>query len=186
MLEAAADLAGAAASRLVLKWPNDLVLLQQGELRKLGGVLAEVETASGSRPGSLEVASAVIGLGINVDWRAEDFPAELATTMTSLSEAAGRPVDRDRLLDDWLARLAWHYGELLADRFEARAWSAAQATTGAQLVVETRQGRLMGLGLGVDPESGSLRVRERASGEVRQVPAGDVVACRVQGSAGGL
>ncbi len=184
MLEAASGLVGEAASRLALKWPNDLVLVQQDEVRKVGGVLAEVEAAGGSGPGSPEVASAVIGLGVNVDWRAADFPTELATTMTSLSEAAGRPVDRDDLLEAWLVRLVWRYGELLSGRFAVRAWAAAQVTTGAQLIVETQQGRLVGLGLGVDAESGALRVRVRATGEVRHVPAGDVVACRVQGPAG--
>ena len=164
-------------------------LVQRGELRKLGGVLAEVEAASGPGSGgpvATRVASAVVGIGVNVDWPAGDFPAELATTMRSLSEAAGRPVDRDTLLDAWLVRLASHYEALLADRFAARAWSAAQATTGAELEVETRQARLAGLGLGVDAESGALRVREEATGEVRHVPAGDVVACRVRGSARGV
>ena len=108
MLEAASTLVGETAigpldepaPRLALKWPNDLVAVLRGEVRKLGGVLAEVETTgSGSAdergPSDHGLASAVIGLGVNVDWAARDFPAALATTMTSLSEAAGRPVQRE-------------------------------------------------------------------------------------------
>ena len=43
---------------------------------------------------------AVIGIGVNGDWPADAFPADLAGTMTSLRALAdGRPIDHAALLD---------------------------------------------------------------------------------------
>ena len=64
-----------------------------GEVRKLGGVLGETDGLGTADP------RVVVGLGINADWAAADFPPELAATMTSLREVAGRRIERDDLLD---------------------------------------------------------------------------------------
>ena len=67
-------------------------------LRKLGGVLGE---ADGLGTGDPRV---VVGIGVNADWAAADFPPDLAPTMTSLREASGgRPIDRALLLDGFLS-----------------------------------------------------------------------------------
>lgn len=177
MLDAATALLGPTVERLALKWPNDIVTLREGRLRKVGGVLAEIDT-DGER-----LVSAVVGLGLNVDWPATDFPAELAATMGSLREAGHGPVDRETLLSSWLAHLAPLYGQLLAGRFDGRRWAQAQVTTAADVTVETGSRRLQGRAVGVDSESGALLVLEPASGEVRSVGVGEVVACIVGGSA---
>jgi biotin-(acetyl-CoA carboxylase) ligase len=92
-------------------------------------------------------------------------------------------VDREILLSSWLARLAPLYGQLLAGRFDGRRWADAQVTTAADVTVETGGSRLQGRAVGVDIESGALLVLEPASGEVRSVGVGEVVACIVGGSA---
>jgi len=177
MLDAATALLPPGAERLALKWPNDIVAVQEGRPRKVGGVLAETEV-DGQR-----VVSAVVGLGVNVDWPATDFPPQLAVTMSSLREAGCGPVDREILLSSWLAHLAPLYGQLLAGRFDGRRWADAQVTTAADVTVETGRSRLQGRAVGVDIESGALLLLEPASGEVRSVGAGEVVACIVGGSA---
>lgn len=177
MLDAATALLPPGAERLALKWPNDIVTVRQGRLRKVGGVLAETE-ADGER-----LVSAVVGLGVNVDWPAMAFPPQLAATMGSLREAGHGPVDREILLSSWLARLAPLYGQLLAGHFDGRRWADAQVTTAADVTVETGSSRLQGRAVGVDIESGALLVLEPASGEVRSVGVGEVVACIVGGSA---
>ena len=67
--------------RCQVKWPNDVWI----DERKVGGVLVE------ARP---EDAWAVIGVGLNVAIRQQDFPAELRETATSLlpTEGEGGPV----------------------------------------------------------------------------------------------
>lgn len=72
-----------------LKWPNDPVMGN----KKLCGILTEmsVEAESG------HVQYLVLGVGLNVLHRPEDFSPELAEVATSLSMALGRPVSRPRL-----------------------------------------------------------------------------------------
>ena len=69
-----------------IKWPNDLVL----EGRKLAGILTE---ASLSGRG---VDHVVIGIGVNLRQRPDDFSPEVAQIATSL-EAQGYPADRAAL-----------------------------------------------------------------------------------------
>lgn len=76
------------------KWPNDL--LAAG--RKLGGVLAEARVERG------RLAHVVVGLGVNLEQRAEDFPPELRDSATSVANEGGRP-DGAALLFEFLLRL---------------------------------------------------------------------------------
>ncbi len=178
LLDAAADVVGSGAQGLALKWPNDIVAVSEGRLRKVAGVLAEADLGGG------HLRSVVVGLGVNVDWPASEFPPGLADGMGSLRETAGRPVDREALLDAWRVRLVERYAALLDGRFDGRRWAEAQATTGADVTVETVGGRrLEGRATGVDHESGALLVREPDDGTLHRISVGDVVACRVGGSA---
>jgi BirA family biotin operon repressor/biotin-[acetyl-CoA-carboxylase] ligase len=175
MLEAMEALLGSARvgrDPLLLEWPNDLVVVHEGRVRKLGGVLSEGQ-AEGER-----LARAAVGIGVNVDWPLAEFPAGLAATMWSLRELAGGPVDREALLSAWLDRLGERYEELLAGRFDASAWSAVQVTSGADIEVHLGRERIAGRGRGVDPESGALLV-DQGDGALRTVAWGEVVSCRV-------
>lgn len=101
------------APQAALKWPNDLVVAtaspagepaaaaaeRGGTLRKLGGVLAE--TAShGPR-----LAAVVLGVGLNLNHRPEDFPPELRDKAVSLAQLGGKKVPVDRARDVLLAAL---------------------------------------------------------------------------------
>src|SRR6185503_2386697 len=82
-----------------IKWPNDLL---SGE-RKICGILAEsVETPNGR--------AVIVGIGINLT--AEAYPAEIAGVATSVSEAAGRAVEREPLLAALLRALSRWYSLL--------------------------------------------------------------------------
>lgn len=82
-------------AEVALKWPNDLLVGG----RKAAGIL--VEGAAGA---------AVVGVGVNVDWRGIERPAELAGAV-SLSEAAGAGVDRWRLLAGILGVFSRRYDQ---------------------------------------------------------------------------
>lgn len=76
-----------------IKWPNDVYL----DGHKLAGILVE---ARGD--------CAVVGIGINVDTRPEEFPEDLEVPATSLRIASGRPVDREAFLCALVGRFkAW-------------------------------------------------------------------------------
>jgi BirA family biotin operon repressor/biotin-[acetyl-CoA-carboxylase] ligase len=149
------------------------------ELRKLAGVLGESEGLGTADP------RVVVGIGINADWDAADFPRELATTMTSLREAsAGRPIDREALLRGFLDRLAARIEALRAGYFDVAGWTERQATTGRQVVLDVAAGQAAApvpvLAVGVDGASGALVVEDgSAPGGERAVHAGEVVRVRL-------
>ena len=84
-----------------IKWPNDLVL----EGRKLAGILTE---ASLSGRG---VDHVVIGIGVNLRQRSDDFSPEVARIATSL-EAQGYPADRAALETALAEALCQAFGHL--------------------------------------------------------------------------
>lgn len=174
MLDAAEDAAGLRDGTLGLKWPNDIVADgPDGLLRKVAGVLGEASLDDD------RVRTAVVGIGVNADWPAELFPADLAPSMTSLRElSGGRPIDRDALLEAWLDRLEPRYDALRLGRFDAGGWSARQRTTGHTVEVDGPDGRLVAEAVGVDPETGALLV-EVGDGMTRAIDSGDVTRCRV-------
>jgi len=175
MLDAAEDVAGLRDATLGLKWPNDIVADgPDGLLRKVAGVLGEA-ALDGDR-----IQTAVIGIGVNADWAAPDFPPELAMSMTSLRElSGGRPIDRDVLLEAWLDRLEPRYESLRQGRFDSGAWSSRQRTTGELVEVDTHDGRVSGRAMGVDPETGSLLLTGAGSAQPTVIDSGDVTRCRV-------
>ena len=142
---------------VALKWPNDLLV----DDAKAAGIL--VEAGAGH---------AVVGVGVNVDWRGIQRPAELAGA-TSLSEAAGATIDRWRLLAGFAGVFSRRYEQwqelpaAFLDGYRQRC-----ATLGRRVRVSTLAGPdVDGEAVDVD-RSGALLVRTDA-GQVA-VSAGDV------------
>ncbi len=195
MADAAEDVAGLAEGAIRLKWPNDLVVVIGGpdgllvgdlaaadalasragsrEIRKIAGVLGETDGLGTADP------RVVVGVGINADWAAADFPPDLIGSMSSLRAASGgRPIDRDRLLDGFLGRLETRVAALRGGRFDVAGWTARQVTTGHDVSVSGLDGSVVvARALGVDGASGALVVEVADAGgnpEERFVHAGDV------------
>jgi BirA family biotin operon repressor/biotin-[acetyl-CoA-carboxylase] ligase len=197
MCDAAEEAAGLAEGSIQLKWPNDLVVELAGprailtgldsadaaaarlaaplDLRKVAGVLGESEGLGTADP------HVVVGIGINADWAAADFPAELAGSMTSLRAAsAGRPIDRDALLEAFLGFLDARLQALRAGFFDLATWTSRQALTGRVVRLEGYEaapGECMVDG--VDGAAGALAVTPLSGGEPRLVHAGEVVHVRL-------
>lgn len=94
--QVAASLSAATGLPVRYRPPNDLVLLG----KKLGGVLVE-----GVYQGE-EAVKAVIGVGINVNNPARDFPGSLRETAISLIEVLGGPQDQEQVLAAVLSGIA--------------------------------------------------------------------------------
>lgn len=79
-----------------VKWPNDILTrpLRQpaGPWRKVGGIL--IETC----PAPDATGMLIVGVGVNVNSTAADYPAGLRGKLTTLSDAVGRPLRRQMLL----------------------------------------------------------------------------------------
>ena len=149
-------------------------------IRKLAGLLGETDGLGSPDP------SAVIGLGINADWPAAEFPVELADSMTSLREASrGRPIDLVLLLDAFLGRVEARVEALRRGRFDVADWQARQVTTGREVRLERPDGLETVRAIGVDVSSGALIVEDEtaATGE-REVIVGEVRHVRLVAPAG--
>ena len=96
-LAAAAAVAATVSIRPGVKWPNDLII----DGRKLGGCLVDVSAGS-SR------CSAVIGVGINVDFGDQAGPDQ---PWTDLVRVSGQAVDRNRLAGCLIRQLHSHLDE---------------------------------------------------------------------------
>jgi BirA family transcriptional regulator, biotin operon repressor / biotin---[acetyl-CoA-carboxylase] ligase len=121
---------------LAIRWPNDLVTTDG---RKVAGLLIESQV-TGDR-----VTGAILGMGLNVNWRRTDMPSDIASAATSLADLAAAPVDRVQLLAALLEALDAEIGLVEAgtsphDRFQAASW-----LTGREIEVETPAGRLTGV-----------------------------------------
>ncbi|HET9520960.1 MAG TPA: biotin--[acetyl-CoA-carboxylase] ligase [Candidatus Limnocylindrales bacterium] len=176
MADAAEEVAFLPDRSIRLKWPNDLVVEADGSPRKLAGVLGETEGLGGGDP------RAVVGIGINADWAAAEFPPELAPAMTSLRVASGgRPIDLALLLDAFTARLEVRIEALRAGRFDVADWIDRQLTNERLVRIEHHGGRSEVVrALRADPVGGGLVVEDPdAAGGERTVYSGDVFHVRL-------
>ena len=154
-----------------LKWPND-VLLSGG---KVSGVLVEARFL-GDSPAGL-----VMGIGINLLHRAEDFPPDLRATATSLLLASGREVVPETFAGALLSALA----PLVEVGLESPEALVALASPrwihrlGDPLVLATGRGSLRGTFAGVG-QDGALLLD--VDGALRAVHDGEVLRVRHAGA----
>jgi BirA family biotin operon repressor/biotin-[acetyl-CoA-carboxylase] ligase len=172
MADAAEEVAGLPMGMLRLKWPNDIAVVSDTGVRKLAGILAETEGA-----GTSDLRAAV-GIGVNTDWPASEFPPELTASMTSLREASrGRTVGNSELLVAFLLHLEPRLVGLRDGHFDVAGWHDRQVTTGRNVRVEMPDGTAIeARAVGVDGLSGGLLVEDATApnGE-RELLAGEVV-----------
>ena len=129
-----------------IKWPNDVMV--RG--RKVSGVL--VETRS-NQPDTF-----VMGIGLNVNQTAHDFPEELQGIATSLrAERPGaQPVNRVRVIRPLLFYLDTVYRLIHKKKFDkvARAWAEFVPMGGKKVKLNQGDKEFIGTVVEVDPAKG--------------------------------
>ena len=140
-----------------VKWPNDVVC----EGAKIAGLLAE---SSASVSG---VAHVVVGIGINVNARAEDFPASMAYPAASCLTLTGTEWDRAHIAADVLGTIEAYYDRFLRDGFGPlrSAYEARLLNLGKLVSFERNGARVAGHVRGVALD-GALRVEPDSGGEM--------------------
>jgi BirA family biotin operon repressor/biotin-[acetyl-CoA-carboxylase] ligase len=152
-----------------IKWPNDIEV----DGRKIAGILCESAIDS---QGVLRYA--IVGVGVNVDTRAEEFPEELRGQATSVRAVTGREGLTAAVIASFLDRL--------------EDWLVLHSSLGFESVLETWRGRtttinaevralvdgrvITGVAEDVDA-SGALLVRDE-HGQVERIIAGEVTTLR--------
>ena len=149
-----------------IKWTNDLIFGKQ----KLCGI--STETAVESETGLVHYA--VVGIGINVNQRRDEFPPELRGVATSLSEASGKKLPRNALAAAVIDSLLRMCGEgLLAGRQRwLEKYRADCMTVGCEVRVVHGDTERKGTAVGID-ENAALIVHYDG-GQTETVNAGEV------------
>jgi len=146
-----------------LKWPNDVLI---GE-RKLAGILCESRRRAGAGD------AVVVGVGVNVAQQAGEFPAEIASSATSLA-IEGVRTSRERVAAELLNRLEPLWDEHAEGGREVvlERWRARADFWGREVTVRTPAGAVTGVARRLD-EDGGLVVA-LAGGAETTVLAGDL------------
>ena len=105
-----------------IKWPNDLLIGG----KKVVGILTEM-SAEVDR-----VRHIILGIGVDVNQEADEFPAELRKLATSLKIEAGEEISRAELATEILRELDSDYARICGGGFSAVAdeWESGCATMG--------------------------------------------------------
>ena len=134
-----------------IKWPNDLIISG----RKIAGILIEGTSND-------EEISLIVGIGLNITARPDDFSDEVARNAGALEQFYGGSWNRKQLLKHILLCFGSSYcgfnaGEILNEyRQASRIW-------GRKCYVDTVEGRIIGICKDLSPQ-GELIV-ETSSGE---------------------
>jgi len=147
-----------------IKWPNDILIGG----KKVVGILTEMSAELD------RVRHVILGIGVDVNLNAGDFPAELRKLATSLKIESGAAVDRAELAAVILRELDADYARVIGGRFAAVAdeWEAQCLTLGRNVTVDLGGRRIQGCAESLD-EDGTLLIRTQ-HGRLERIIGGDV------------
>ena len=149
---------------LEIKWPNDLLVGG----RKVAGILTELH-------GELDhVKYVILGIGVDVNLNASDFPPDLRKTATSLKIELGQEICRPALAAAVLHELDSDYARVGSGQFEAVAdeWEDLCTTLGRNVSIRVGDRVIQGRAESLD-DDGSLLLRTQ-HGRLERVIGGDV------------
>jgi BirA family biotin operon repressor/biotin-[acetyl-CoA-carboxylase] ligase len=149
-----------------VKWPNDLVVCNEGQLRKLGGILIEVQEHNGRR-------YVLVGIGINV----LAPPQEVADIAGSVTGLRGAPISARELvvpLAEGLSRMHDRFTEAGGFGSFVDRWRELSCfrSGGSSIAVDLGQETIEGIYQDID-RSGALVLR--VEGRDRLVHSGHLV-----------
>lgn len=146
-----------------LKWPNDVLI----NGKKVCGILTESEF----RLDKLHVL--IVGIGLNVNQRAADFPEAIRHKSTSLCQEVGKTLDRVDLLVNLIQNFESNYKNLSEGEREQilTAWRQRCPFIGQNITVKNETSQLSGIFESID-ENGHLHLRT-LDGKLQIVTAGE-------------
>ena len=147
-----------------IKWPNDLLL----NGRKVAGLLNEMNAETD------QVGFVILGIGVNLNMQAEQFPADLRTPATSLMLEAGAPVSRRAFAVHLLRELDQEYERFLQQGFGPvrEEWTRYCNAFGRDVRVLVGTETLQGAFVGIDHDGALLM--QLADGRIERILSGDV------------
>ena len=146
-----------------IKWPNDVHIKR----KKIAGVLAESETMG------RHLLFIVLGIGVNINIKMDQFPQTLRPSATSLLEELGEVIDYYDFLKTLLSTFNEIYSRYLAKEFDELLdqWRALSDTIGKKVRIVTSSETITGLATDID-KHGFLLIKTH-SGDVKKITCGD-------------
>ncbi|HAQ07350.1 MAG TPA: biotin--[acetyl-CoA-carboxylase] ligase, partial [Bacillus bacterium] len=147
-----------------IKWPNDILISG----KKVTGILTELQAESD------RINSILIGIGINVNAKKEDFPEELFHIASSLAIETGQMVNREYLIRSLLEKLEKLYTLYLEKGFFPikLMWESYAVSIGKQITARTLTGEIKGKAVGIT-EDGVLLI-EDSGGNIHNIYSADI------------
>lgn len=156
---------GTTALKPEIKWPNDVLI----KGRKVAGLLNEMSAETDG------INFVILGIGVNLNMTAAQFPRDVRTPATSLLLEQGRPVNRVQFAVAMLAELDRLYADFLRHGFGPvrDEWQQRCNANGREVVVsDGGVDTVRGMFHGIDGD-GALLVR-CPDGMVERILSGDV------------
>lgn len=150
--------------KATIKWPNDLML----EDKKICGILTELSAEID------RINHVVVGIGLNVNQKKEDFSSDIRDKATSLFLASGRRYRRLDLLVNILKIYddIYHKYQKQGFSYILEKWRELNSTLGYDVNVISQEETYHGQAVDID-EEGQLVVKT-SYGELRYVMVGDI------------
>ena len=147
-----------------IKWPNDILIGG----KKVAGILTELSAELD------KVRHVILGIGIDVNLSANEFPADLKKTATSLKIETGETICRAELATTILRELDDDYSRICAAKFSevAEEWEKNCATIGKNVTVQLGERKIRGRAESLD-DDGALLLRTE-HGRLERIIGGDV------------
>lgn len=147
-----------------IKWPNDILI--RG--KKVAGILTELSAELD------RVKHVIVGIGVDVNLGATDFPPDLRKIATSLKIETGKPVLRAELAVAILREFDEDYARIRAGKFAAVAadWESFCTTLGCETVIRIGERQIRGRAESLG-EDGALLLRTE-HGHLERIIGGDV------------
>ena len=148
-----------------IKWPNDVLI----DGNKVAGLLNEMSAETDG------VNFVILGIGVNLNMTAEQFPDDLRHPATSLLVEAGRPFGRAGFVAVMLNELDRLYGDFISNGFAPvrEEWQRRCNAHGRELEVSDVGPEIVrGMFAGID-DSGALLV-QGLDGTINRILSGDV------------
>jgi len=147
-----------------IKWPNDILIGG----KKVAGILTEL-SAEVDR-----VKYVILGIGIDVNLDAGEFPADLKKIATSLKIESGEKNSRAELAAAILRELDFDYARIREGKFSeiADEWEERCVTIGKNVTVQIGDRKIRGHAESLD-DDGALLLRTE-HGRLERITGGDV------------
>lgn len=154
-----------------IKWPNDVLI----NGKKVAGLLNEMSAETE------KVNFVILGIGININMTADQFPSDLRHPATSLLLESGKRLNRSEIVCNLLESLDEVYSLFLSKGYEPirDEWLSRSNVLNRRVSVSCRDTNVAGLVTGID-EYGALLL-QRDDGQVEKIMAGDVTILQAKG-----